>query len=190
MSFSYSRTNAFAPPSLPKTYRSKQLSRNELRKECDNHLTDFYAGPLERSYLEEEGANVVEDEGMELNFMEEEWEECSLADSEVSFEMVDEELPEGTPKSFRDVLLSGLIEGQFVNDLPRTVPAWGSAPTAPVVVSQPSSYNNNSVADVELIWEDSKNRGAKSKKRDAVRKTKEKDRKDQEAQQQHGSKRR
>ena len=104
--------------------------------------------------------------------------------------MVDEELPEGTPKSFRDVLLSGLIEGQFVNDLPRTVPAWGSAPTAPVVVSQPSSYNNNSVADVELIWEDSKNRGAKSKKRDAVRKTKEKDRKDQQAQQQHGSKRR
>ncbi|GMH70804.1 hypothetical protein TL16_g05498 [Triparma laevis f. inornata] len=150
-------------------------------------MNDFYAAPLERSYLEEDTTmtNLIED-NMELTFMEEEWEECSLADSEVSFEMIDEELPEGTPKSFKDVLLSGLIEGQFVNDLPKTASPnpWGSPPAPPAVVSQPSSFNSVGElglrADAELIWEDSKSRGAKNKQRDAVRKSKDKEKKDQQ----------
>ena len=61
--------------------------------DCKEHLSDYYAGPLESSYAEEDFArdhSQGEDE-MYWTLNEAEWDECSLASSEVSFEMIEGE---------------------------------------------------------------------------------------------------
>merc|ERR1712072_966976 len=125
----FSTTSVYKTPthnsqSSARNNQNKKWGRFELKLECRLQAKEFYHDKLVLCSLRESDdeilrQNAADRDEFEFDFFDdrEEWEDISLAASEVSFEMLgdgegnqseEEEEDGGRPRSFKDALLHGL----------------------------------------------------------------------------------